>query len=154
MHKVLIAEDDLMIADMIEAILLGNGYEVCGIARTVAEAVALGLMHQPDLAVLDLRLADGGLGTDIAAQLGAVGRLGILYATGNMAQVILTAADGHACIAKPYSAADLLRAMQIVVDVMTTGRATPPFPRGFQVLHPTTDPEREPPSGWQRLETS
>jgi DNA-binding response OmpR family regulator len=152
MHKVLIAEDDLMIADMIEAILLGHGYEVCGIARTVSEAVTLGLAHKPDLAVIDLRLADGGLGTDIAAQLGAIGRLGILYATGNMAQVILTAADGHACIAKPYSSADLLRAMEIVIEIMANGRAAPPFPRGFQVLHPSTDPDRAPPSGWQRLE--
>ena len=41
MHKVLIAEDDLMIADMLEMSLVDSGYEVCGIARTVAEAVAL-----------------------------------------------------------------------------------------------------------------
>jgi CheY-like chemotaxis protein len=68
MLKVLIAEDDLMIADMTEEILQTNGYEVCGIARTVAEAVALGRDHLPDLAILDMRLADGGLGTQIAAE--------------------------------------------------------------------------------------
>jgi len=61
--KVLIAEDDLMIADLAEDMLVGQGYEVCGIARTVPEAVALGRQHRPDLAVIDLRLADGGLGT-------------------------------------------------------------------------------------------
>jgi ActR/RegA family two-component response regulator len=56
MLKVLIAEDDLtMIAD--------RGYKVYGVARTVPEAVALAQLHKPDLAVLDLRLADGGLGT-------------------------------------------------------------------------------------------
>ena len=43
--------------------------EVCGIARTVAEAVELGLRHKPDLAVIDLRLADGELGTEVAALL-------------------------------------------------------------------------------------
>jgi response regulator of citrate/malate metabolism len=58
--KVLIAEDDLMIADIAEEILIEHGYEVCGIARTVAEAVTLAQQHKPDLAVLDLRLADGG----------------------------------------------------------------------------------------------
>jgi response regulator of citrate/malate metabolism len=36
----LISEDDLMIADLAEEILVENGYEVCGITRTVAEAVA------------------------------------------------------------------------------------------------------------------
>ena len=64
-------------------LFVDSGYEVCGIARTVAEAVALGRSHKPDLAVIDVRLADGDLGTEIAAQLGALGRLGILYATGN-----------------------------------------------------------------------
>ena len=39
--SVLIAEDDLMIADLAEEILIDAGYEVCGIARTVAAAVAL-----------------------------------------------------------------------------------------------------------------
>ena len=75
--KVLIAEDDLMIADMIEDALVDHGYEVCGIAPTVAEAVALARREKPDLAIIDLRLADGGLGTEIAAQLADQHKLGI-----------------------------------------------------------------------------
>jgi CheY-like chemotaxis protein len=134
MLKVLIAEDELMIADMAEDILVKYGYEVCGIARTVAEAVALGRHHKPDLALIDLRLADGGLGTEIAAQLGTLGRLGILYASGNTSHVMLTAADGDACLAKPYRSTDLLRGLQIVADIVATGTASPPFPYGFRVL--------------------
>jgi DNA-binding response OmpR family regulator len=152
MLKVMIAEDDLMIADMIEEILIEHGYEVCGIARTVGDAVALGLQHKPDLAVIDLRLAYGGLGTDIAAQLGAIGKLGVLYATGNMPEVILTAADGYACLAKPFGPNQLLRSLKIVSEFVATGTALPPFPRGFQVLHPATSEHREPPHGWQRFE--
>jgi DNA-binding response OmpR family regulator len=134
MQKVLIAEDDLMIADMIEEILVNEGYEVCGIARTVAEGVELGQRHKPDLAVLDLRLADGGLGTEIAAQLSGLEHLGVLYATGNAAQVHLTAVDGHGCLAKPYVADDLLRSLKIVSDMVATGTVSQPFPRGFQML--------------------
>ena len=136
MLKVLIAEDDLMIADLAEEILVEAGYEVCGIARTVAEAVALAHQHNPDLAVLDLRLADGGLGTEIAAQLLPLGRLGVLFATGNISQVVLTTADGNACLSKPYSAADLVRGLEIVREIAVTGEALPPFPKGFQVLRP------------------
>jgi DNA-binding response OmpR family regulator len=147
MLKVLIAEDDLMIADMAEEMLVKHGYEVCGIARTVAEAVALGLRHKPNLAVIDLRLADGELGTEVAAQLGGLGGLGVLYATGNMAQVILTAANGHACLAKPYRGTDLLRGLKIVSDFVATGTAVPPFPRGFQVLHAAPAVPREFPNG-------
>ena len=134
MPKVLIAEDDLIIADMAEMVLVEHGYEVCGIARTVPEAVALGRHHKPDLAVFDQRLADGGFGTEIAAQLGAPDGLGILYATGNTAHVMQNAVNGQGCLAKPYSPADLLRSLELVAEIVATGTASPPFPLGFQLL--------------------
>lgn len=134
MAKVLIVEDDLMMADMVEMLLISAGYEVCGIARTAAEAVRLAQHHSPDLAVIDMRLADGDLGTDIPAQLGALGRPGILYATGNVSTVMLSATDGHACLAKPYRFEDMLRSLEIVAEMVSTGNASPPFPRGFHVL--------------------
>ena len=82
MPKVLIAEDDLMIADMAEG-PRRCGYEVCGIARTVAEAVALGRLHRPDLAVIDMRLADGGSAPNRRSSWVRSAGLGVLYATGN-----------------------------------------------------------------------
>jgi len=137
-QKILIVEDDFMIADMVEEVLVANGYEVCGMAATVSEGVALCRLHDPDLAIVDLRLADGDLGTNMAAQLAPLGKLGILYATGNRSQVALTAADGHACLNKPYSAEDLLRGLQLVTQMVATGRAMPPFPPGFHILLPAS----------------
>ena len=130
----MIAEDDMMIAEMLEGALVAAGYDVCGIARTVAEAVALVHQHKPDLAIVDVRLADGDLGTDIIVQLGGIGRLGVLYATGN--KLRLTGADGHAYIGKPYSETNLLRALEIVSELVTEGTASQPFPRGFRLLTP------------------
>ena len=140
MLKVLIAEDDLMIADMAEQMLVESGYEVCGIARTIADAVELVRRRNPDLAVIDVRLADGGLGTEIAAQLDLEGldRTGVLYATGNVSHVVLTAADGHAYLTKPYTPADLVRSLEIVAEIVATGTASPPFPRGFRALRSAT----------------
>jgi DNA-binding response OmpR family regulator len=137
MLKVLIVEDDLMLADFAEEILVERGYEVSGIARTVTDAVALARHSRPDLVILDLRLADGGLGTEVAAQLPSSGRPGILYVTGNMSQVALT--NGDACLAKPYRSADLLRGLEIVAEIVATGTARPPFPQGFNLLHPAAD---------------
>src|SRR5260370_3705518 len=134
MLKVLIVEDDLMIADMTEEMLVESGYEVCGIACSVPEAVALCRHHAPDLAVVDLRLADGGLGTEIAPLLGGLGRLGVLYATANMMHVALTAADGHACLAKPYRSADLLRGLKIVPELVPTAPPPLPFPPPLHLL--------------------
>jgi DNA-binding response OmpR family regulator len=137
MLKVLIVEDDLMLADFAEEILVEHGYQVSGIARTVDAAVALVRHSKPDLVILDLRLADNGLGTEVAAQLPPLGRPGILYVTGNMSQVALT--HGDACLAKPYRSADLLRGLEIVAEIVATGKAQPPFPQGFQLLHPVTE---------------
>jgi DNA-binding response OmpR family regulator len=132
--KVLIAEDNLMIADMEEDLLVHHGYEVCGIAPTVEEAVALGLLHKPDLALVDLRLADGGLGTEVATRLRATGRIGVLFATGNDSSVGITDADGDACLSKPYQTEDLLRGLEIVAGLVAGGAAAPPFPHGFKML--------------------
>jgi DNA-binding response OmpR family regulator len=136
MTRVLIAEDDLMIADMLEEALVGHDYEVCGIARTVAKAIALGHLHKPDFAILDLRLAEGGLGTEIAVELAASRRTGILYATGNVAQLDFRTAEGDACLAKPFRSSDMLRSLEIVAEIVATGTASPPYPRGLTFLHP------------------
>ncbi|MDQ2801180.1 MAG: response regulator [Pseudomonadota bacterium] len=134
MLKVLIAEDDLIIADYLEETLVDAGYDVCGIARTVSEGVALARLHKPDLAVLDVRLARGGAGREIAAALRAGGRTGILYATGNPEGAGLTVADGDACITKPYSGEALLAGLKLVREIIETGAPLAAFPRGFQAF--------------------
>jgi response regulator of citrate/malate metabolism len=134
--KVLIAEDDFMIADMAEEFLVEHGFDVCGIAGTVEEAVALGQLHHPDLAMIDYRLADGGLGTEVATRLLATDNVGILYATGNYSINTLRDAEGDASIGKPYRAEDLIRALEIVADIKASGATARPFPSGFQLLKP------------------
>jgi CheY-like chemotaxis protein len=132
--KILIVEDNLMIADMAEDLLTQHGYEVCGIAATVGEAVPLGLRHKPDLALIDFRLADGGLGTEVATRLRAVRKMGVLYATGNDTDAALKDGEGEACLSKPYQTQDLMRGLEIVAEIVATGAATPPFPRGLRLL--------------------
>jgi DNA-binding response OmpR family regulator len=135
--KVLIAEDDLMIADLLEVALTRGGYEVCGIARTVAQSIVIAVRENPELAVIDLHLAGGGVGTDIPELLGRHGTLGVLYASGNAGDIRLTAANGHACIAKPYRPSDVVLALRIVEEMMKRGTAAqpfPPFPRGCHAL--------------------
>src|ERR1700676_4382246 len=135
MSTVMIAEDDLLIADMLADVLVECGYEVCGIARTVEEGVEIGDRCKPDLAILDLRLAEGGIGTDIAVRLDRRGSLGVLYASANAGHMRLTKADGEACLGKPYRAIDVVRALEIVEQIVTTGEASRPFPKGFYVLN-------------------
>lgn len=55
MLKVLIAKDELMIADLLEETPIASDYEVCGMARTVDEAATLAELHHRNLAVFEVR---------------------------------------------------------------------------------------------------
>ena len=79
MLTVMIAENDPLMGDMLEESLVDAGYRVCGIARTVAEGVALGELHKPDLALLVLRLNHGT--ADIVRALKIVEEISALIAT-------------------------------------------------------------------------
>ncbi len=132
--KVMIAEDDLLLADMLEDALTKGGYEVCGIADTVEKAVELGERYKPDLAVLDIRLAKGGSGTDIPARLNRPASMGVLFASGHADQMSLTKTDGDALITKPYRSEDIIRGLEIVEQIILTGDAPGPYPSGLSVL--------------------
>jgi DNA-binding response OmpR family regulator len=134
MPTVMIVEDDFLVADMLEEVLIEQGYDVCGIARTVDKAVELAEQHKPDLAILDIRLAGGGVGTDIAARLKSQGRMGVLYASGHAGQVHLTKADGDALLVKPYQSEDVVRALKIVEHIVSADGDSQRFPAGFSLL--------------------
>jgi DNA-binding response OmpR family regulator len=134
MLKVLIAEDDIIIADMIEDRLVLDGFIVCGIACNIAEAVSLAVQEKPDVAIVDVRLADGDLGTDLAVRLRELdGDLGILYATGNV-EAVLGHSVGEACLRKPFKAAALAPALRLVVNKLRTGQLRCPVPDGLILL--------------------
>lgn len=134
MTTVLIAEDDAVIADLLEAALIDLGYTICGVAATAEDAIALAQRHHPDIAVLDVHLAAGGLGPHVALALRRSGRCGVLYATGSVDRTGLRGAIGDAFIAKPYTARGMAAALRIVA-AMNAGEAAPgKLPPGMQLL--------------------
>ena len=132
--KVLIVEDDLLIADLLEANLVAAGYAVCGIACTVAEAVDLAERYDPDLAVVDFYLRDSDNGTVVAAALRRRGKFGVLYATASHADPLMSRAEGEGCLAKPYTTAALLAALDIVWEIACGRPAPSTLPRRFWLL--------------------
>ena len=69
--RILIVEDDAVIAMVLADSLEDAGHEVVGPAATMAEALALceGAAPPPELAVLDINLRDGSNGVDVARAL-------------------------------------------------------------------------------------
>jgi two-component system, response regulator PdtaR len=132
--KVLIAEDNFILADILEDYLVSQGYDVCGIASTVDQAVNLADLHKPDLAVLDFRLADGEYGSQIRARLKDKSMIGILYASGDPLNK-LTTEHGEAYIKKPYGLNDIVRGLRIIREIKISGTSNrSAFPTSFHLL--------------------
>lgn len=62
--RVMIIEDEPIIALDIESIVRGLGHEVTGVADTHETAVALAAETEPDLVLADIQLADGSSGVE------------------------------------------------------------------------------------------
>lgn len=62
--RVMVIEDEAIIAMDITAIVREMGHGVTGVARTRKEAVALAASEKPDLILADIQLADNSSGVD------------------------------------------------------------------------------------------
>jgi len=133
MHRIPMAEDDLMIADRAEDVLVALGYKACGIARTLAHAATLGRHHRPDIAIIEVRMEMATAASKSPGNAPASTGSPILYVTGN-ASSIMTGARGHGGLLKPRRLADLLRSLEIVAGLNNTGKVAPRFSDGFRLL--------------------
>lgn len=79
--KVLIIEDEPMIAMDIEGIVTDLGHEVIGIARTRSEASAVASSAKPGLVLADIQLADGSSGIDAVNDIVAVVDVPVIFVT-------------------------------------------------------------------------
>lgn len=131
MYRVLIIEDDLMIADMVQEVLQEQNFLICGIARDPCTALRIAEQTSPELAVVDVFLYDG-LGTEVAPILMTRFNTGILYTTANIASLV--GAAGHACLPKPFSLFEIGHALTLVAEIIRTGTAQPPYPKRFMFL--------------------
>ena len=83
--RVLIADDDPVVRSAL-AMQLGAGFEVVGAARDAAEAITLAERFQPDVAILDVEMPEGG---------GPHAALGIATCSPETAVVAYSADESH-----------------------------------------------------------
>lgn len=102
--RILIIEDDALIADDIETIVSGMGHEVTGNADTHAAAVEMALDDEPDLILADIVLADDTSGADAARDiLSAYNDKPVIFITGHPERLLTGERPEPAfLIPKPY----------------------------------------------------
>lgn len=78
---ILIVEDDAIIAFDLAETVRGMGHTVCGNATTMDEALALAAEFTPTLALMDIRLAEGDNGIEVARELRRQRFLPVIFVT-------------------------------------------------------------------------
>jgi CheY-like chemotaxis protein len=79
--RVMIIEDEAIIALHIKSIVEDLGHAVAGIARTRGEAVAMAAQVGPELVLADISLADGSSGIDAVKDILAVSDVPVIFIT-------------------------------------------------------------------------
>ncbi len=108
--KILIAEDEAIIALGIQMELEMAGYGVCQIVATGEEAIKRVSQNPPDLVLMDNRLAGNMDGLEAARAILAVQRIPIIFMTGYAVEEIRQAAsqlDPLGYLVKPIQMYDL-----------------------------------------------
>src|ERR671939_302534 len=109
--RILIVEDELVIAIDLEETLSEEGYQVAGIARESKTALGLAQRLRPDLALVDVHLVDGDTGPEIARHLKEMG-IPVLFMTANASTLPDGMAGALGAIPKPVAPHVLKRAIR------------------------------------------
>jgi DNA-binding response OmpR family regulator len=106
----LIVEDQLLLAMALKDELEDSGYRVLELAIHNQEALVFARAVKPDLALVNIQLADGDDGVALAADLKALG-VPVLFISGQPERAKLAKTVGVASIPKPYTPSELVEAV-------------------------------------------
>lgn len=103
--RVMIIEDETIIAMDLKGIVQAMGHDVTGVARTHASAIQLAHQVRPDLILADIHLADGSSGVDAVNELlASLGELPVIFITAFPERLLTGERPEPAfLISKPYT---------------------------------------------------
>jgi DNA-binding NarL/FixJ family response regulator len=109
--RILIVEDDFLVAMQTEFALSDAGFEIAGIASTAEDALELAASQRPTLVLMDIRLASKRDGVDAALELFRLYGLRCIFATAHSDREVRSRAEPASPLGwlqKPYTMANLL----------------------------------------------
>jgi len=114
MARILIIEDEWLIAEDLRMVLRKLGHEVIAIARTGEEAVKLTLENSPDLIFMDVQLEGDIDGIDAAISIRKNCNMPIIYCTANTDDstvMKMASTSPKGLVMKPFNNCDIERAI-------------------------------------------
>lgn len=128
-RRIMIVEDEPLVAFDNEHMLGEAGYEVVATVDTLADAVRYLETEKLDLVLSDIKLRGEGDGTDVAREAAKHG-VKVLFVSGNCPIEARSLAVG--CLAKPYSEKTLKAALE-ALDLAMRGKAVKKLPAGLSL---------------------
>jgi len=116
--RILIVEDELIIAEDMRAMLEDSGYEVCGVTGEPEEAKRLIMATQPDIILLDITLGIKQLGLDLATYILENHHTPFIFCTSHGDQSTIQAATSlkpYGYLIKPFEQADLYSSIELAL---------------------------------------
>lgn len=107
--RVLIVEDDRLIASLLKDLIEDQGCVAVGPASRLDQAIALINNERVDVALLDVSL--GGEMVFPAAELLKQSDIPFVFLTGHRHEILPREFEGHAILRKPFTPRSLVRAM-------------------------------------------
>jgi two-component SAPR family response regulator len=118
--RILVVEDEALIAVMVEDMLTEMGSEVVGPVGTIESALELALKEELDAAVLDVNVR--GERIDPVAEVLLARGVPVLFATG-YGEVRLQSGAAATVIDKPYTQEKLARGLMAAMEVAGNGES-------------------------------
>jgi PAS domain S-box-containing protein len=118
MHRVLIVEDEAIIAEDLRQTLEWLGYGIFGVVRSGDAAIEAMKDATPDLVLMDIRIRGQMDGIDTARELQARASVPIIYLTSHSDETTLARAKTtapHGYLLKPFSDRDLRTAIEVAL---------------------------------------
>lgn len=118
-ERILVVEDDFLVATQLESALTDAGFEVVGVASSGQDAIELAMTERPRLAVMDVRLAGDRDGIDTALTLFADHGIRCVFATAHHDEHARRRAEPAVplgWLAKPYTMASLVTMVRRALD--------------------------------------
>jgi len=111
--RVLVIEDDALVAMLLSELLAGMGHGVCGTAASEVEAVIAATRYDPDLMIVDARLGRGS-GVSAVEQILRAGPVAHVFVSGDAESVRRRKPDAIV-VRKPFRETELARAIDLAL---------------------------------------